>query len=265
GNILGAYFDKQETLNAYYHVLEQILANHGIPLQMKTDKRTVFTYQASNSKKMEDDTYTQFGYACHQLGILLETTSIPQAKGRVERLNQTLQSRLPIELERNNIHTLEDANTFLLSYIQTFNEQFGNKTKLSVFEEAPNPSERNLILARLAERVVDSGHHIRFQNRYYMPVEQGKEVYFIRKTKALVLKAFDGDIYLNIADKIYHTKELLDHELYSKNFEQEPEQKKERRKYIPPQTHPWKLTSFKQYLHKNKKDYEEFTSEELHS
>lgn len=177
---------------------------------------------------MEDDTHTQFGYACHQLGILLETTSIPQAKGRVERLNQTLQSRLPIELEQNNIHTLEEANTFLLSYIQTFNEQFGNKTKLSVFEEVPNPSERNLILARLAERVVDSGHHIRFQNRYYIPTEQGKEVYFIRKTKALVIKAFDGDIYLNIADKICHTKELLNHELYSKNFEQEqePEQKK---------------------------------------
>lgn len=265
GNILGAYFDKQETLNAYYHVLEQILANHGIPLQIKTDKRTVFTYQASNSKKMEDDTHTQFGYACHQLGILLETTSIPQAKGRVERLNQTLQSRLPIELERNNIHTLEEANTFLLSYIQIFNEQFGNKTRLSVFEEAPEPSERNLILARLAERVVDSGHHIRFQNRCYIPTEQGKEVYFIRKTKALVIKAFDGDIYLNIADKIYHTKELLNHELYSKNFEPEPEPKKERRKYIPPQTHPWKLTSFKQYLHKNKKDYEEFTSEELDS
>lgn len=55
---------------------------------------------------------------------------------------------------------------------------------------------------------------------------KGKEVYFIRKTKALVIKAFDGDIYLNIADKIYHTKELLNHELYSKNFEQEPEQKK---------------------------------------
>ncbi|MBF9645386.1 ISNCY family transposase, partial [Streptococcus pseudopneumoniae] len=180
----------------------------------------------SNSKKMEDDTHTQFGYACHQLGILLETTAIPQAKGRVERLNQALQSRLPIELERNNIHTLEEANTFLISYIQTFNEQFGNKTKLSVFEEAPKPSERNLILARLAERVVDSGHHIRFQNRCYIPVEQGKEVYFSRKTKAFVIKEVDGDIYLNIADKIYHTKELLVHELYSKNFESEPEQKK---------------------------------------
>ncbi|VLM16474.1 IS1202 transposase [Streptococcus pneumoniae] len=173
---------------------------------------------------MEDDTHTQFGYACHQLRILLETTAIPQAKGRVERLNQALQSRLPIELERNNIHTLEEANTFLLSYIQTFNEQFGNKTKLSVFEDAPKPSERNLILARLAERVVDSGHHIRFQNRCYIPTEQRKEVYFSRKMKALVIKAFDDDIYLNIADKIYYTKELLNHELYSKNFE--PEQKK---------------------------------------
>ncbi len=104
----------------------------------------------------------------------------------------------------------------------------------------------------------------RQSNRLLLAYQQkGKEAYFNRKTKVFVIKEVDGDIYLNIADKIYHTKELLVHELYSKNFE--PEQKKERRKYIPPQTHPWKLTSFKQYLHKNKKDYEEFTSEELDS
>ncbi|NIB63473.1 hypothetical protein E3V25_06675 [Streptococcus pseudopneumoniae] len=64
-------------------------------------------------------------------------------------------------------------------------------------------------------------------NRLLLAYQQkGKEVYFIRKTKAFVIKAFDGDSYLNIADKIYHTKELLVHELYSKNFEPEPEQKK---------------------------------------
>lgn len=39
GNILDSCFDKQESLNAYYHVLKQILDNHGIPLQIKTDKR----------------------------------------------------------------------------------------------------------------------------------------------------------------------------------------------------------------------------------
>ncbi|MBF0781194.1 hypothetical protein IR114_09035, partial [Granulicatella sp. 19428wC4_WM01] len=41
-----------------------------------------------------------FGFACFQLGISLKTTSIPQGKGRVERLNNTLQSRLPVDLER---------------------------------------------------------------------------------------------------------------------------------------------------------------------
>ena len=66
-------------------------------------------------------------------------------------------------------------------------------------------------------------------NRLLLAYQQkGKEVYFIRKTKAFVIKAFDGDSYLNIADKIYHTKELLVHELYSKNFEPEPEQKKKK-------------------------------------
>ena len=58
-------------------------------LRFLTDKRTVFTYQSKQSKKLEEDTFTQFGYACHQLGIDIKTSSIPQAKGRVEQLNQT--------------------------------------------------------------------------------------------------------------------------------------------------------------------------------
>ncbi len=65
----------------------------------------------------------------------------------------------------------------------------------------------------------------RQSNRLLLAYQQkGKEVYFSRKTKVFVIKEVDGDIYLNIADKIYHTKELLVHELYSKSFE--PEQKK---------------------------------------
>ena len=48
-----------------------------------------------NSPSIDEDTYTQFAYACKQLGVELGSSSVPQAKGRVERLNQTLQSRLP--------------------------------------------------------------------------------------------------------------------------------------------------------------------------
>ena len=106
GQVTGAYFDTQETLNGYYHVLYQMLLNYGIPYKLFTDRRTVFTYKKKNSPSTDEDTYTQFAYACKQLGILLESSSVPQAKGRVERLNQTLQSRLPVELRLAGITTM---------------------------------------------------------------------------------------------------------------------------------------------------------------
>lgn len=80
----------QETLNGYYHVFCQILTTYGIPYKFFTDKRTVFTYKKKNSPSLDEDTYTQFAYACKQPGVELESSSVPQAKGRVERLNQTL-------------------------------------------------------------------------------------------------------------------------------------------------------------------------------
>ena len=118
GRITGAWFDTQETLNGYYHVFHQILVNYGIPFKFLTDKRTVFTYKKKNSPSLDEDTYTQFAYACKQLGVELESTSVPQAKGRVERLNQTLQSRLPVELRLAGVTSREAANEFLNSYIR---------------------------------------------------------------------------------------------------------------------------------------------------
>lgn len=94
GMIVGAYFDVQETLNGYYHVTAQIFKEYGIPYMFYTDNRTVFEYRRKGEKSIEKDTFTQFGYMCHNLGIALETTSISQAKGKIERLFQTLQSRL---------------------------------------------------------------------------------------------------------------------------------------------------------------------------
>lgn len=118
GKIVGAYFDYQETLKGYYNVLYQILTNHGIPALFYTDRRTVFEYKRKDRAFDDEDTFTQFSYACHNLGIDIKTTSVPQAKGRVERLNQTLQSRLPVELKYARITNIEDANKFLNSYIK---------------------------------------------------------------------------------------------------------------------------------------------------
>lgn len=63
--VVGAYFDYQETLNGYYQVFYQILTHYGIPAMFYTDKRTVFEYKRKNTLFDDEDTYTQFSYACH--------------------------------------------------------------------------------------------------------------------------------------------------------------------------------------------------------
>lgn len=199
GNILGAYFDTQETLNGYYHVLYQILTTYGIPAMFYTDRRTVFEYKKKNSQKIENDTFTQFSYACHQLGVEIKTTSIPQAKGRVERAFQTLQQRLPIALRLAGIHSLSEANAFLNSYIKEHNAKFAltiNHNK-SVFVAQPELSSIQQILAVLTPRVVDSGHCIKFQNHHYKTMDDfGYQVHYHRGTKGLVIKTFDDQLFL---------------------------------------------------------------------
>lgn len=149
GNLVGLYFDEQETLNGYYNITKQILLNYGIPYKFKTDKRTVFEYKRKGSSLLEEDTFTQFAYACKQLGIQLETSSVPEFKPRIERVFQTLQQRLPQELRLANITTIEEANKFLKEYIKKFNKQFAlciNHNK-SIFEKQPDEKKINLILA----------------------------------------------------------------------------------------------------------------------
>ena len=258
GAIVGAYFDPQETLNGYYNVLNQILNTHGIPYMFYTDRRTVFEYKQKKSPSIEEDTFTQFGYACKQLGIDIQTTSCPQAKGRVERLFQTLQSRLPIELRLAGIATIEDANVFLNSYIKEYNKKFSihiDNIK-SVFEKQPTKEDINLILAVLADRKIDNGHCIKFAKKHYMPMDAyGHPVYYHKGTSATIIKAFNGNIYANINNQIYMLDVIPAHEHISRNFTFAEIKIKPQKRKIPKLIHPWKQGSFKKYANTQEHRY----------
>ena len=252
--IVGAWFDKEETLNGYYHVLFQILINYGIPYSFLTDNRTVFNYMLLNPDKRtsEKDVLTQYGYACKQLGIDLKTTSVSQAKGLIERTNGTFQGRLVNELKLNGITTMEEANKYLTEvFVPKFNSKFAMNYKKfpSVFEVSPSKEKINYTLAILTPRKIDNGNSIKYKNKYYQPYLNGELKCFMPKTECLVINAFDGDLLVTIDDKIYELKELSRNERFSKNFEQVPVQR-ERKKYIPPMNHPWRLSSFKNQIQK---------------
>lgn len=254
-HIVGAYFDWQETLYGYYHVFYQILVNYGIPCLFRTDNRTVFNYNNLNQDKRtcDKDVLTQFGYACKQLGVSIETTSVSQAKGLIERDNSTFQDRLVNELKLNNITSIEKANEYLTNiFVPKFNSKFALDYKkfVSVYEVSPSAEKINYTLAVLSPRKIDNGNSIKFKNEYYQPYENNQLKCFRPKTECLVINSFNGELLVTIDEKVFELRKLQLHEQYSQEFDVIPEHKKEKLKYIPPMTHPWKLASFRQQLEK---------------
>ena len=250
GNVLGLYFDEQETLNGYYNITYQFLTKYGIPYKIKTDKRTVFEYKKKASSLVEEDTFTQYAYACKQLGIQIETSSIPEFKPRIERLFQTLQQRLPQELRLAQINTIQEANQFLTKFIDRYNKKFAlciNNSK-SVFEKQPEKPKINLILAILTSRVVDKGHAIKFKNKYYRFTNQhGYPIYFNKGTKCMVIQSFDNKMYATVDDSVFSLEEIPEVQSKSENFD-EIEEVKERKVYIPRMIHPWKREYFEKFV-----------------
>lgn len=258
--IVGAYFDKQETLNGYYHVFYQILTKYGIPYKFLTDNRTVFNYMSLNPDKRtsDKDVLTQYGYACKQLGVDLETTSVSQSKGLIERTNGTFQGRLVNELKLYGITTIEDANKYLIDvFVPYFNERFALDYKKfeSVFEESPSTEKINYTLAVLTPRKIDNGNSIKYYGKYYQPYLNNKLKCFAPKTEALVIKAFNGDLLVTIDEQVLELRELSRNERFSKEFDEVIEIK-EKKKYIPPMTHPWKLSSFKKQIQKSHQQHQ---------
>ena len=252
--IVGAYFDKEETLNGYYNVLYQILNNYGIPYKFITDNRTVFNYNLLNPDKRtsEKDVLTQYGYACKQLGIDLKTTSISQAKGLIERTNGTFQGRLVNELKLNGITTIDEANKYLIEiFVPKFNNKFAMNYKKfqSVFEKSPSIETINYTLAVLTPRKIDNGNSIKYKNKYYQPYLNNELKCFMPKTECLVINSFDNQLLVTIDDNVYELKELNRNERFSKEFN-EVKELTQKKKYIPPMTHPWRVSRFKSQLKK---------------
>jgi len=253
GTVVGAWFEEQETLRGYYNVFKQILTTYGIPYMFYTDRRTVFEYRKSGSQDTADDAFTQFSYACKQFGVQIETTSIPQAKGRVERLIQTMQSRLSVELRLEGVTTVEQANEFLPGFIAQYNARFALPYNFipSVFETQPSQEKIDLTLAVITKRTVDNGHSIRFDKKYFRTINKsGWPVYFYKGTNGLVIRTFSGALFFSTENDIFVLEEIPSHERTSKNFDFKSPKDNPKKPYIPPAYHPWRLAAFSSFVKK---------------
>jgi hypothetical protein len=256
GRIVGGYFCEQETLLGYFNIFRQILMNFGIPNKFKTDKRTVFTYKQKRNKDETKNTLTQFGYSCKILGCILETTSVPQSKGQVERANETIQDRLSVELKLNNLKNIDDANKFLIdSFIPKFNLKFGSNLDdfKSVFVEV-DKTKVDFYLSTIAKRRFDKGSAIKYKNQYYQAFKDDTLVCFLEDTKCLVINAFNGEKFVSVDDQIYELKKLNKNKLDSLMFDQITPNIAKRSKWVPPLNHPWRYENYDNFQEAFKKN-----------
>ncbi|MDD3999665.1 MAG: ISNCY family transposase [Bacilli bacterium] len=245
GIIVGAHFDQQETLKAYYIVLRQIIAKYGVPWELYTDNRTVFNY--NSSKNATDDKPTNFRFACRRLGIDIITTSVPQAKGRIERLFGTLQDRLINEIRLANIQTIEEANMFLPQFINSYNLKFAlpyNDTT-NGFEKLDNLNVLDYILVKFYPRKVNKGSSIKFRNKQYLAFNNASKQQLLNPgAQVLVLENFKDELFLLDDEKVLHyLVELTPEEIEIRTINQRSPLIKKippKRYHIPSFSHPWR-------------------------
>ena len=121
GKLLHLRFCQAETTFDYMLSTRAYIEQYGKPVAFYSDKHSVFRV---NQKSSQNSQITQFGRILNELNIDIIFANSPQAKGRVERANRTLQDRLIKEMRLENISSIEEANTWLPCFIEQFNQKF---------------------------------------------------------------------------------------------------------------------------------------------
>jgi len=128
GQLLHLRFAASENTFDYFRAAKAYLSDWGKPLAFYSDKHGIFR-TTHGSELDRTSGMTQFGRALYELNIDIICANTPQAKGRVERANQTLQDRLVKELRLRGISTIEAANAFAPEFMADFNARFGNEPR----------------------------------------------------------------------------------------------------------------------------------------
>jgi transposase len=153
GKPVAGVFREQEDAQGYFLLLRQVLKTKGIPLEVYHDRHSIFQDNSRRPWTLEEELRggrepTQFGRALEELGITSIAARSPQAKGRVERLNGTLQDRLVQELRLAGITDIKAGNRFLPAYFKRFNARFAAKA------EEPGLAYRPLVPGLDLERIL---------------------------------------------------------------------------------------------------------------
>lgn len=238
GQTYGKFFES-ETTAAYMITIREYIQKYGKPQALYSDRHGIFRINKPGSIKKES--LTQFGRALKELEIELLWANSPQAKGRVERANKTLQDRLVKEMRLAGIRDIERANEFLEGgFWESYNQKFAINPRIEgdVHRKCKNWDLEN-ILCEKYYRKISKNMELQFENIIYQITEPRIELI---RAQVTVLKRLDGKILIEYKGKSVPFRE------YDKQIKggEDVDSKqityifKEATKIKPSWNHPWK-------------------------
>ncbi len=234
--VLAAEFVDQESYFAYGKLCKAYFKSTGMPVAFYSDKFSVF--RANASRSIQKEAVTQFNRVLGNLGIELICANSPQAKGRVERANQTFQDRLIKEMRLLNIDNYQDANAFLPEFVDFYNQRFAVLPRSAEDVHAPLDPDQDLdfLFSIHATRIITKDLQIHFNTLTYQVITtrppqnlSGREVLIVQDQEGSV------SAYLNheqLTLKTFHKQAKPPRVTYSKSLDPQI--------YTPPVDHPWR-------------------------
>lgn len=240
-----AQFAKHEGIFPVFGFWKEYFLTHGKPRSIYLDKLRTY-YNNHPSALGDEEMLTQFQRAMKELGVEPIVAHSPQAKGRVEKLFDTFQDRLPKELRLRKISDPTTANRFLQEeFIPWFNDKYSREPtkKANLHQKFSQQEKKQLsaILSRQSERTVQNDFTLRFNNQWYQLGK--KQPATIRpKERVIIEERLDGQICLRLRGK------YLNYQILSSKSQKQASQpwiiaasqKPGRKPYKPSLDHPWR-------------------------
>lgn len=194
--LMHLHFEKSETTRGYWIGMKEYLKKHGRPICLYTDRHGIFRQNQGSDLKEQDD--TQFFRSLKELEIKLICANSPQAKGRVERANSTLQDRLVKELRLQKINDMVAANIFLPTFMADYNRRFSVPAKSATDSHQKNSLKESMldfIFSWRSTRKLSQNLEFSYRNVIYQiqSEHQGRR---LRGARVEVRKNLEGHVSL---------------------------------------------------------------------
>ncbi len=214
GQLMELWFVPDETFLGYCEATQHYLERYGKPVALYSDKHGIFRVNQERPLGTTSG-LTQFGRAMQELDIQIICANTPQAKGRIERANQTLQDRLVKELRLRGISDMESGNAYLSEFREDFNRRFAVAPRSTLNAHRPLLKTDNLdwILTYQETRTLSKNLTVQFKNVIYQ-IQSNRPGYVLRNAKVTVCENAKGEVTI-----LYHNK-LLSYTIYQKPTQQ---------------------------------------------